>query len=321
MLAEKNYRQSPLLTHNHLPPTTLSFITINFNSAGQTIRLLESLRQQTDQDFNTFVVDNASELTDLAKLEAYVVGQDPEARSRLKLLKNNQNLGFSGGNNVGITEALKNGPEWLVFINNDTYTTPDFIGQLRAFLKSLRPLVGLVGIPLREGQKTAYYGQIQWLRPTLQHIHDRPMHLPVNTPNRPPYVIGGGVVVRRDVFKKIGLWDERYFLYFEDADLSCRASKAGFTILIAEDIVINHEVSASTSKLGAPLLLRYHARNALLFNWKNGPGYIKLALPFWSFFVIIKQVLKLLVRKNTAESLAIGKGVADFWISKFGKIK
>ena len=127
--------------------------------------------------------------------------------------------------------------------------------------------------------------------------------------------------IRKQVIEHIGAFDERYFLYFEDADFSVRAVKAGFDLKIVDTTEIQHASQATTSQLGSALLLRYHFRNTHLFNWKNGPWYIKLALPFWSLFVIIKQVGKIVLLPNKREvSLAILAGVSDFYHGRFGQI-
>ncbi|KKR35929.1 MAG: Glycosyl transferase family 2 [Candidatus Yanofskybacteria bacterium GW2011_GWE1_40_10] len=114
--------------------------------------------------------------------------------------------------------------------------------------------------------------------------------------------------------------DEDYFLYFEDADLSLTAAQAGFSIGIAEGVSINHKVSASTKKLGSPLLLRYHYRNALYFNRKFGPWWVQILLWPWSIWIIKKQIIKLIFGIEKERSQAILNGVFDFYKDKMGKI-
>ena len=129
------------------------------------------------------------------------------------------------------------------------------------------------------------------------------------------------MLIKKEVIKKIGLLDERYFLYFEDADYCVLARKADYELVIVPEARVDHAVSTSTNQLGSALLLRYHFRNAHLFNLKNGPWYVKLALPFWSFFIIIKQLIKLALGRNTQISKAILSGVLDFYKNNLGKIE
>lgn len=134
------------------------------------------------------------------------------------------------------------------------------------------------------------------------------------------YAIGGAMAIHRKVFEKIGLLDEKYFLYFEDADYSVRARKAGIPVEFLSNVKVSHSVSASTKKLGSSMLLRYHYRNALYFNLKNGPWHIKLLVWPWSWTVVAKQILKIALRKNTEQSKAILAGVTDFYRKNYGKL-
>lgn len=286
----------------------LVIVTINYNGSESTIKLLKSLGSQTDKDFEIIVVDNASEEANFDMLKNYCA---TPSVAQLKLIRNDQNLGFSGGNNVGIKEALKISAEWVLLLNNDTWVEVGFTASLKAKLNDLK---GVVGVPLVEGANTAYCGKIEWLKSTLPHSY----YVEHSVSNI--YTIGGGMAIHRDVFKKIGFLDEKYFLYFEDVDFSVRARKSEIPISIARGFMIYHKASSTTKKLGAPLLLRYHYRNALYFNLKNGPWYIKLLVWPWSWLIIIKQILKIMIYHNREESEAILKGVFDFYFNKMGKI-
>lgn len=215
------------------------------------------------------------------------------------------NRGFAGGCNEGIRQALAAGSEWILLLNPDTTVEPDFIARLPQE-------EGIVGLPLREKDRIVYGGIVRWFRRTLAHA---------TRSEDAEYAIGAGMLIHRDVFKKIGMLDERYFLYFEDADFSLRARRAGIPMMFLTAPLITHGVSQSTKELGSPLLLRYHARNALLFNWLHGPWWVKIALPFWSFFGIFKQSAKmLLMPSRRSQSRAIAAGIIDFYAKRFGKI-
>jgi GT2 family glycosyltransferase len=289
----------------------LFLVTVNYNGAARTLRLLESLRVQTDNAFEVLIIDNASESQDVKKLEEGLLGLPPTFR----LMKNKENRGFSAGNNVGITTAMERSADWVMLINNDTTVEKDFIAALKKHLAAVHS--PLIGIPLQEGEDTtAFAGIVSWLAPTLKHAHHMGEVL-----NTRFYAIGAGVVMHRDIIEAVGLWDERYFLYFEDADYSERVHRKGYDISIATNLRILHEVSATTKQLGSPLLLRLHARNALLFNSLHAPWYLKIALPFASFFGILVQIAKLVLKpEKRRESRAIMDGIMDFWRGRFGNI-
>jgi GT2 family glycosyltransferase len=291
----------------------ISIITINFNGAKTTVGLLKSLEKQTDQNFQIIVIDNASEEEDFNGLRDYI----EKDFSRVELIKNKQNLGFSGGNNVGIKRALEIGTEWVDLLNNDTSVETGFITSLGAKLSKLEAIVGL---PLVEGDHTAYYGEIKWLKPTLKHSYS-PLYADNLKRNTNNYAIGGGMAIHKDVFSRIGFLDEKYFLYFEDADFNMRASKAGITTNFIDEPKAQHQVSETTKKLGSSLLLRYHYRNSLYFNSLHGPWHIKLLVWPWSFWVIKKQLWKIMFMYKQSESLAILSGVFDFYRNKMGRIK
>jgi hypothetical protein len=291
----------------------ISIITVNFNNAEATEKLLRSLERQTDTAFDVFVVDNASATEDRAQLGAHAT-TSPLA---LDILHSTTNRGFSGGNNLAIRKALEQGSKWLVFLNNDTEVPEDFIAELRRELSDIPTAV--VGIPLQEGSATAYAGIIRWFHWTFPHLYTRTTHHAPRTTLL--YAIGAAMAVHRDVFERIGLMDERYFLYFEDAEFSLRARQVDIPVRFLSHPVVSHGVSVSTLRLGSPLLLRYHARNALLLNATHGPFFVRLSLHFWAFFAIVKQLLKLVMMPaRRTQSRAIASGILDFYAQKFGKI-
>ena len=232
---------------------------------------------------------------------------------------------------MGIKKALENGSDWIFLLNNDTMPEIHLIEHLKADLEGKE---GIFGLSLDEGERTAFGGLIQWLKPTLSHITTLKVVMTKSVDKF--YAIGGAMLIHKSVFERIGLLDENYFLYFEDADFCQRAKKAGIPVSFLptefldplkqgqettpRKIKISHSVSASTKKLGSSMLLRYHYRNALYFNLKNGPWYIKLLVWPWSLVVALKQIVKILISKNKEQSVAILKGVGDWYSNRMGKI-
>lgn len=285
----------------------ITLITLNYNGAQSTIKLLESLQNQTDSDFSVIVADNDS--SDIQQLRDYSAGKP------IQIIENGANLGFAGGNNTALHQAFKNGANWALLINNDTWVESGFMARLKA---SLSAKEGIVGLPLNEGDRTAYAGKIEWLESTLQHHenivreHESGGHI--------YYPIGGGLAISKQAYEKLGGLDENYFLYFEDADYAERTREAGVAVEFISEPIIHHSVSSTTGKLGSPLLLRYHYRNALYFNFKNAPGLYKILTIFWSVFIFAKQLIKLLGNNHPAESRAILAGIVDFYQERMGHI-
>ncbi|HUO75306.1 MAG TPA: glycosyltransferase family 2 protein [Candidatus Paceibacterota bacterium] len=286
----------------------LTILTVNYRSATSTIALLRSLERQTRTDFDVIVVDNDSPAADRAALAAYAV-TSPLA---LDIILSDTNRGFSGGNNLGIRKALAQGSPWLMFINPDTTAPSDMVASLMAQMEA-GP--GIVGVPLREGGRITRRGIVRWLSARLEHAYEPAAD------TTDAYAVGAGMLIHRDVIDAIGLMDERYFLYFEDAEFSVRARQAGYDIRFAERPVITHAVSATTSNLGVPRLLHYHVRNALLFNASRGPWWVRVALPFWAASIMARQLMKLAIAPNRrTHARAIMAGVVDHYRGHYGII-
>ena len=137
----------------------LTLITLNYNGAESTIKLLESLKNQTDSDFSIIVADNASH--DIQKIRDY------NASKSIHIIENGANLGYAVGNNPALRHAFNSGADWALIINNDTWVESDFIARLKANLNSKK---GIVGLPLNEGGEITYAGKLDWLKPKLRHF-------------------------------------------------------------------------------------------------------------------------------------------------------
>ncbi len=274
------------------------------------MRCLNSVKELTYPNYEVIVVDNGSDINNLELIKSFIKEGEPIPYT---LYPVPHNSGYSGGNNIGIKDALEHGADYVFILNPDTTIEKTALSKLVEYAESDHA-IGILGPAIDEGGSMIYGGKIHWLRPELSHITNYKLQI-TNY-----YVIGAAMLIKRKVIEKIGLLDERYFLYFEDADYCLRASKAGYKLAIVPDTIVHHWPSSSTKTLGAPLLLRYHYRNAHLFNWKNGPLWVKIVLPFWSFFVIIKKLVKIMLGHNENVSKAILAGVLDFYRNRFGKI-
>ena len=203
-----------------------------------------------------------------------------------KLIKNQKNLGFAGGVNVGIREALKNGAEAVLLLNQDTKVKKDFLFPL---LENPADIVGPVIKFKRKGKWIYDFGgRINWWLGRNKHWEIQNPKSKIQNKFKIKnskikdidYISGCAMMIRRGVFEKTGLFDERYFLYFEDADFCLRAKKAGFKIAIEPKSVIVHYLKEGRKK---PLWQRWEAvkSNLIFINrwicWWRRP----LAWGFW----------------------------------------
>jgi len=318
-------------------PPKVQVVVLQYNNSQDTVKCLESLKGLDYPNFSVLVIDNGSDSHHLNNVERFIQNS-VSAPITYNLKPMTYNSGYSGGNNIGLKRIIENGADYALILNNDTTVERDFLAKLVEVGES-DPKIGILGPAILEVRppnqviepsspishtmiyhnivvsRKVYGGKIKWLKPELSHSSQ----LQIYDPRL--YVPGTAMLIKKEVIENIGLLDERYFLYFEDADYCLRASRAGYGLKIVSQALVHHRISSSARRLGAPMLLRYHFRNALLFNRKNGPIWVKVLLPFWTSFIIIKQLIKIIIRPAKGEiSRAILNGVLDFYLGHFGKI-
>ena len=230
----------------------ISIIVLQYNKSEYTLRCLESVAKLNYPNYEVIVVDNASETKHLKNVEYWI---DLNQAKSYKLIDNSSNLGYGAGNNVSIKHALKNGADYVLILNNDTVIAPDFLDNI--------PDADISGPTIHK---------IKWLYPQGFPNGD--------ISDKNSYISGSAILVKKEVFEKIGLIDESYFLYFEDADFCFRARRAGF-LLSGSTTKLIHNESATVREMGLEKKLLLNARNARKFFSRFAPWYIRLLLPFW----------------------------------------
>jgi len=299
-------------------------IVLNWNGGKITINCLRSLKNLKINKIaiEIVVVDNGSTDDSLKIIEDFK-SETKKSHLKLRILRNEVNLGFAEGNNVGIRYALKNGARWVLILNNDTTVAPDLLIQLIK-QSSLINQSGILGPkiyfapgfeyhknrykPAQRGKVFWYAGGIiDWRNVYCSHRGvdevDEGQYDRVETTD---FVSGCAMLVKKEVFEKIGLFDPRYFLYLEDVDFCQRAKKAGFKIIYVPDGKVWH-YNASSSQVGGALHDYFITRNRLLFGMKYAPARTKIAL--------LKESFRLLFKGRLWQKI----GVRDFYLKKFGK--
>ncbi|WP_187261801.1 glycosyltransferase family 2 protein [Pontibacter beigongshangensis] len=286
-----------------MPSPLVSVVTVNYNQAAVTCQMVASLRKVSYPNLEIIVVDNASP-TDNPDL---IKEQYPE----VKLIKSSVNLGYAGGNNVGVAHAAG---EYVLFLNNDTEVEPGF----------LEPLVSLFQQHSHAGiasPKIIYHGTdrlIQyagskgintWTGRSVtigQMEQDNGQH---NASAMTALADGAAMMVPMQVIRKVGLMPELYFLYYEELDWCEMIKRAGYTCHYVASSTIYHKESVSVGK--ATVLKTYYMnRNRLLFIRRNITGW-----PFWTSLLIFlvaalpKKALTFGVRQEWRHLQALGKGL------------
>lgn len=262
-------------------------ILVNYNGFADTIECLNSLREIDYKDYKVIVVDNASSDNSLKKLSDI-------ADKDLIILNSSDNIGFAGGNNIGIQYALEDGAEYVLLLNNDTIVTADFLSRLMNCAKE-------------QGQNAiispkimyAYDRQRIWFAGgTFDPISGRTAHIGINEPDHGEYdvtkevsfISGCCMLIPAHAIRKTGLMDESYFLYCEDLDYCCRFLKSGFKIVYCPVSVIYHKVSASTGKQSGTAVY-YTVRNKFFIIKEYISKKYQLTARTYTWLEIIKRVL------------------------------
>jgi GT2 family glycosyltransferase len=288
---------------------TLTTVVLNWNGAADTVALLSSLersRVPLGWRLRTLVVDNASTDGSPEKITA--------AYPSVEMIRNPSNLRFAGGNNPGIRHALESGADAVMLLNNDTEVDPAMIERLLLALEQ-DPSAGAAS-PL------VYFGPPSnriWyaggrLMPWLGHASHRGLRERDEGQYRAVeptgYLTGCCLLATAAAWKRVGLLDERYFIYAEDADWSLRARAAGFRLLFVPTARLWHKVSASTGA-ASPFKIYQRLRANLTLFGTHARGLARLTwLP--AFLLQQKALMAwLLIRGHGAAARAVPSALWD----------
>ncbi len=240
---------------------TVSIIVLNYNSREDTLDCLRSLEHLTYPSVQIIAVDNGSTDGSVPAIRA--------AYPNITLIDTGKNLGFTGGNNVGIKYALDHGADYVMLLNNDTIIAPDMIDLMIEPMEN-DPTIGVSG-------PTIYYydapdtiwsagGVIDWKRGITSMVglnqEDKAQFgfkpIPVD------FVTGCAILARRAVWEGVGLLDDKFFMYYEETEWCVRATRAGYKIVHVPSAMMWHKISLE-ARATSPRTYYYMTRNRLLF--------------------------------------------------------
>ncbi len=235
-------------------------VVLNWNRGEDTVAALASLA-----GIETICVDNGS--TDGSPEEI------AQAFPQIELIQNESNLGFAGGNNVGIRRALERGADWVLLLNNDAVAGDGLAAALERAAAS-RPDAGLLAckVLFEDGATVMYAGAS--FRPLLGYSGRR---AGFGGPDRfhqqrdVDRADGAAMAISRVALERAGLLDETLFLYVEDVDLSLRVRAAGFAVVFVPDAVVRHKGSASTGGSASTTNMYYSTRNTIAVVERHQP--------------------------------------------------
>lgn len=284
----------------------ISIITVNYNGMRETCVLIESIRQNVSLAYEFIIVDNGSKENEAILLQ--------ERYPDVKCLRSEKNLGFSGGNNIGIREAKG---KYILLLNNDTFVADDSLHFLIEDMER-KPEVGAVGPKIKfaySPQHIQFAGYTTMSSITLRNQligYDEKDHGQYDIPHSTPYLHGAAMMIKRDVIDKIGYMPEIYFLYYEELDWCTRMTESGYELWYDPRVTVFHEESRSTGK-NSPLKTFYLTRNRLLYAWRHRTGgKLLFSLLYQWIIAAPKNIIIFLLKGHIQQSLAVIKGCFAF---------
>ena len=305
-------------------------IILNWNQAKLTMECVDSVRKMkvpSNYNLNIVVVDNGSEHpVTLSEVERSLSGNTRDSSTSVgmtKVIQNNKNLGFAGGNNVGIKYALDNFADYVMILNNDTLVDPSLLANLLNGMQK-DPKAAIVSPKIyfakgfefkKEKYKKADLGKVIWYaggKMDWKNIYGS--NIGVDEVDKGQYdkekeidfATGACFLISATVLKETGIFDEKYFMYLEDADLSLRMKKKKYKIIYEPKAELWHKV-AQSSGIGSNLNDYFISRNRLLFGFKYASLRTKLAL--------IRESFRLFIFGRHWQAV----GIRDFYMRRFGK--
>lgn len=284
----------------------VSIIILNWNNYEDTKECLLSLDKITYPNYEVIVVDNGSIDGSTLKIQK----EFPQH----KYIYNKDNLGFTGGNNVGMEYAVKNGADYVLVLNNDVILEKNFLDVL-VNLALKDPKNGIIGPAIY------FYRQPEKLSPTGGKINYWRINNKVYDVARPmemDWIFGCCLLIKREVIETIGYFYVPFFLSYEDVDYCVRARKAGFKVIYEPRAKIWHKSGTSLKKASTSYYY-YFNRNKLLFMKRHAPAYVKYLFYFYFSLYLLIRIAGKFIEKDSSAALTIKDSFIDFWTGRFGK--
>jgi GT2 family glycosyltransferase len=248
-------------------PPLVSIVVLNWNGLSDTLACLRSLRDLRYAERRVVVVDNGSTDGSVAALRSAA------ANHEFELVEAGSNLGYAGGNNLGIHYALDHGADFVLVLNNDTTVDPMLLDEL-VEAADRHPQAGCFGpwIFYMHDRERLWFARAAWSSEFVSFNwpgKDRVASEVSDAATHTAYVCGAALFFRADVARQIGVFDERFFLVYEESDWCYRARRAGFECLTVPKARVWHKVGTSFGSEDSPLRTYFSMRNKLLWAEKN----------------------------------------------------
>lgn len=259
----------------------VGIVVVNFNNSSDTIECISSLLNDNYQDKAIFVIDNASRIKDYNSLSKYI--DSLESRFEVKLIKNPENYGFSGGYNTGLIEVMRLRFDFALILNNDTIVTNGFLQSMVSTLRS-EASVGIVGGKIFYHDEPDILwtvgGRVSLLRGGSYYFGNGERDSKKYDNCEITHVSGCMALISRQVLMSVGIFDERFFWRGEEWDYCYRIKTAGFKAKLSPEAVIYHKISRTVDRFSVfDLYCGYRAKLLFISKhfWRPMAGLWKVA--------------------------------------------
>jgi Predicted glycosyltransferases len=284
----------------------IAIIILNWNNKVLTEICINSVKSQIYKDYKIFVVDNNSSDGSISYLKRKF--------NDIEVIQNKSNLGYAAGNNVGIIKAIESKYQYIFILNNDIELLPSSLKLLVDLLNSNRNIGVVAPIALIYNNDKRYakvdllYGAYNFLLGKLISYK-----IDKSKPTEVKLAEGCALMFKSEVFKKSGLFDEKYYMYWEEYDLLTRVSNCGYSIFVHPLARIYHREGSSSGFSKFPKNY-YMLRNQLLFHKKYSPSTIYVC--FLIYFIF--KLPFFLFRKKNIRNLRLNlAGIKDFLNNRY----
>lgn len=280
-------------------------VIVNFNSGHLLERALKSVYALRTEHLDVVVVDNASRDGSLEQCR--------DKFSRTHVIYNTHNIGFGAGANAGIRFALEHDATHVLLLNPDATIAPDALGYLCAAMRENKK-IGIASPVIFSGASRKVWfsgGKISFSR--FRATHDDHCYRPGMTDvYQTEFITGCSLFAKKELFRDVGLFDERYFLYYEDADLSLRARNKGYTCAIVPQAQAWHdEVSETENKQKVYWLVL----SGLLFFQAHTPLYLSPWFYMHRFLRRVRNAYRVRIAPNGTVQM-VARAYDDYYAKK-----
>ncbi|MCL4295955.1 MAG: glycosyltransferase family 2 protein [Anaerolineae bacterium] len=296
----------------------VAIIILNWNGRTDTLACLASLGRLDYPAYQIIVVDNGSGDDSVASIRS--------AYSQVTLIETGDNLGYVGGNNVGLDYTRTLNADYALLLNNDTEVSPDFLSLLVEAAEA-DPAVGIAG-PLiyyfdQPERVWSAGGVIDWQRGNTyllglneaDHGQFGSMPYPVD------YVTGCALLIKMSVVDQVGLLDPRFFAYYEETEWCARVARAGFKILLVPQARIWHKISL-VAREASPQVHYYMTRNRLLFLKLTRMGLFPWLKTVFDYSrTLLSWTIKPKWRSKAPQRRAMLQAIRDYRRGNFGRVE